>query len=205
MNSKKEHQVWLACQNLRDQGVDKQEMSARRIQEELEALGWSRGSLRDIYKFKKTWLQHEHNAATPSPQTGHHLEVATPVGQNDLLLAQINEVSLEFIALQKKYDQAQKENKALLLAKHELELERQNHGMKMGREPHAAGEIQKVVAYYEKKLEHLRQENTRYQIEISDLKQTMEQKRHQYIVDIDKLKIEKNKLQKIVDQHLLKL
>src|SRR5690606_7736634 len=114
-----------------------------------------------------------------------------------------NDLSFDFIALQKKYQMLFEENKLLAAKCHALDIKLQKQVLTTTVEP--STQLQEVVQHYEAKLDRLQKENTQLQLTVSDLKQNMEHKRHEHILQIDKLKVEKEKLQKLVDRHVLKL
>ncbi len=54
--TRKETEVWNACQTLWEEGVTIEQMTGLVIADRLQQLGYRRGSNTDIHRFKKTWV-----------------------------------------------------------------------------------------------------------------------------------------------------
>src|SRR5690606_32743960 len=54
--SRKEREVWQACETLWENGLSIHEVTGEKIAAQLVKLGFKKGSNTDLYRYKRTWL-----------------------------------------------------------------------------------------------------------------------------------------------------
>lgn len=213
--SKKEIQVWQACHLLQQQGINQTQLTAKKIQTALIELGYRKGSLRDIYKYRLSWFEQGKNETNQNQSLlaeqlvskeksvilYKEYDIVQLKNENNVIKDNLRQLQERYAGLTDKYHQLlsnylelQQENQKLNTIENQLNMQRE-----LDQERQLLHE--QVVLTYETNIEELKREVSKGRITISKLKQLMENKRHELIAKIDALETDNQKLRLEIEAH----